>query len=93
MPILAKFEKQPADVQDYDISFVDWLAGFKDAAVSFEATADAGITIARSSLDAGVVKVWLADGTSGKNYKITVTLTTNGGRVKQAEILISVRAV
>lgn len=93
MSILAKFEKQPADVQDYDISFVEWLAGFSDTGLSIVVSAEAGITVAASALASGVAKVWLSGGVDGSSYKVTVTLTTNGGRVKQAEIVVKVKEI
>lgn len=91
MSILAKFTKQPADVQDYDISFVEWLAGFSDTGATVAVTAETGITLLSSTLVAGIVKVWLSGGTDLISYKITVTLTTTGGRVKQVEIVIKVK--
>ncbi|CDS48906.1 Phage protein [Polaromonas sp. CG9_12] len=94
MPILAKFEKQPADEQDYDISFVDWLAALSDTAPgpnSVLATADPGITLSDVSLRDGVVKVWLSGGSDGTTYKVTVTLTTVNGRIKQVEIKVKVK--
>lgn len=97
MSILEKFTKQPEEVQDYDISFVDWLAGFSDTGVSHVVTIDAGITMISSVLNAGIVKVWISGGVSGVSYKVTATLTTVGSggiaRVKQAEILIKVKEV
>ena len=49
MTVLAKFEKQPADVQDFDIDFGEWLAGMgNDTAPGpdgLSVVADAGITI------------------------------------------------
>jgi len=93
MPILAKFEKQPADIQDYDISFTDWLAGYADTGASQVTTVETGITLAASMLSGGVVKVWLSGGLNGTSYKVTTTLSTTGGRVKQAEIVIKVKEV
>lgn len=96
MAILAKFEKQPADTQDYDISFVDWLAGLNDTASSVIVTTDTGITQSSpATVNGGVVKVWLSGGTSGTSYKVTATLTTANTppRVKQAEIIVKVREV
>jgi len=46
-----------------------------------------------SNLVAGVAKVWLSGGTTGTTYKITATLTTTGGRIKQHEILVKVKEV
>jgi hypothetical protein len=34
MSILVIFTKQPADVQDYDIDFADWLAAMNDTMVT-----------------------------------------------------------
>jgi len=93
MPILDKFEKQPADIQDYDISFVEWLTGYADTGESQVTTVDTGITLLASNLIDGVVKVWLSGGVTGTSYKVTTTLTTDGGRVKQAEIVIKVKEI
>jgi len=93
MPILAKFEKQPADIQDYDISFVEWLEGYQDAGASQVTAVKPGITLMASALLSGVVKVWLSGGLNGTSYKVTTTLATTGGRVKQAEIVIKVKEV
>jgi hypothetical protein len=97
MTILAKFEKQPVDVQDYSIDYAEYLAGLEDTApgpataLNLTVTADAGIVIDRSTLVNGVVTVWLSGGTDGKSYKVTATLTTVGGRKKQAEIIVKVK--
>ena len=97
MSVLAKFEKQPADVQDYDIDFSDWLAGMSDTAMSQVSTIsgpDAAATLTPSaSLVDDYVKVWVTGGTTGKTYRVTTTMTTAAGRVKQAEIDIKVKEV
>ncbi len=94
MTILAKFEKQPADVQDFDIDFTEWLAAMSDTAPGPDGVAveaDTGITILSTILKDGVVKVWTSGGTDGTTYKITATVSTEGNRVKQAEIKIKVK--
>lgn len=102
MAILATFEKQPNDVQDYDVSFADWLYAQSDTGFSKSVTADSGITVSSSSLLSdttssgisvtnGKIKVWLSGGVSGTSYKITLTMTTTGGRTKEAEIKIKVK--
>ena len=94
MTILAKFEKQPSDVQDFDIDFSEWLTGMLDSApgpTGLEVAVDEGITLLASILNNGVAKVWLAGGVDGMTYKVTTTVTTTGGRVKQAEIKLKVR--
>lgn len=94
MTILARFEKQPADEQDFDIDFTEWLVDLGDTAPGPQGlivVCDPGLTILSTNLDRGVVKIWTGGGTSGKVYKLTATVTTNGHRVKQAEIKIKVK--
>jgi hypothetical protein len=94
MTILAKFEKQPADVQDFDIDFTEWLTGMVDTApgpTGCVVEADPGITIVANRLLDGVVKIYTSGGTDGVTYKITATVTTTGNRVKQAEIKVKVK--
>lgn len=95
MPILEKFPKQPMDRQDYDVGYGEWFDEFGDAdfGVSHTTEVEAGITLVASYLiqSGRTVKVWVAGGVSGASYKVTVTLTTSAGRVKQAEIVIKVK--
>jgi len=51
-----------------------------------------GITLVNQLITGQRVKVWIAGGSNGQKYKVTVRLTTVGGRVKEVEILIIVRA-
>ena len=92
-----KFIKQPADVQDYDIDYSPWLTKLGDTIQSFTAVAEA-IDGAESPpvLDESVlvgnrVKVWMTGGVDGAAAKVTVTVTTAGGRVKQHEIVLKVK--
>lgn len=91
MPILEKFTKQPADVQDYDIDFNPWLSKFTDTGATLVVAADAGLTILTSTLVAGIAKIWTSGGTDGASYKITATVTSTGNRVKQADIVVKVK--
>jgi hypothetical protein len=110
MKILEKFYKQPADRQDYDIDYNDYLVSMGDTFASHTVVCDSGITFVTSTLSSGnvrvweqgiqslkpsigFVKVWVQGGTAGENYKVTITLTTTAGRIKQAEIVIKVREV
>lgn len=93
MGVLGKFSKQPVEVQDYDIDFNEYLTSQSDTASSFVVASDAGVTIVSSSLVAGVVKVFVSGGLDGEQYKISATVTTAGGRVKQADILIKVKEI
>ena len=93
MSILATFQKQPAEVQDYDIDFREYLTSVSDTGVSHTVTVEPGITLVSSSLADGVVKVWLSGGTDRQKYKVTARLTTDGGRVKEADIAVRVKEI
>ena len=106
MPILATYTKQPADVQDYDIDFAsEYLAGLNDAApgpsgllVSYEviiplpsySTEDGIFSIESFALNQGIAKVWISGGFDSEKFKVTVTLSTAGGRVKQVEFVVKI---
>jgi hypothetical protein len=85
------FEKQPVDVEDIDVSYTDWLARRGDSIASVDVTADPGITLPPHQISDGVVKVWHAGGTDEERYKVTITVTTVGGRVKQTEHYMKVK--
>ena len=94
--VLETFYKQPADVQDYDINYTRYLRGLNDTPRlldAYEVDTPVGIELLSSSITGNVVKVWLAGGTAGTKYKITVRMFTTGGRVKEAEIVIHVKQI
>lgn len=91
MTILAKFTKQPVEVQDYDVDFNDYLEFHNDVASTHTVVAETGLTIEASALTDGVVKVFVSGGTDGSTYKVSATITTLGGRVKQGDIQVKVK--
>lgn len=97
MSILKRFTKQPSEVQDYDIDFSPWLVGLSDTISSFTATSElSGEGGEPPSLETSVqvgsrVKVWLSGGTNGSACKVTVRVTTAGGRVKEEELMVKVK--
>lgn len=97
MPILARYEQQPGETLDYDFDFyTNFLSTLGDTAPGpggLVVTVEPGLTLQSSSLTDGRVKVWLSGGKDGSGYKVTATVTTTGGRVKQAEIYVKVKEV
>lgn len=91
--ILGKFTKQPDEVLDYDVSYVDWFSNRTDAPSSHNVTVPAGITKVSDSLTGKVVRVVLSGGTAGAQYKITTLLTTSTGVIKEADFIVKVKAV
>lgn len=89
----AKYVKQPVEVQDYPFDFTEYLQTVNDVADSFTVEAADGVTIESSSMARGVVRAFVSGGTSGRSYKVSAALTTQGGRVKQLDILVKVKKI
>lgn len=100
--ILGTFYKQPAESLDYDIDYSKFLADGDtllstgnppvpsplDVSVSPE-----GLTLGPTFVvDSGLtIKQWVSGGVSGYRYKVTITATSNAGRVIQNEFVIRVK--
>lgn len=91
--VLGKFTKQPADVMSYDFDYTPWLTDLSDTITSHTVTIDTGATIVSHAHQSGVIRVFVAGGTDGRQYKVTCTAVTAGGRTKQAEIIIKIKEV
>ena len=96
--ILDRKEKQPVDIKDYPISYVEWLADTNDTIVNATANiacltdpADTALILQQLVVAPTAVSVWLAGGTDGQRYKISVTVTTAGGRRDQSEFIMRVK--
>ena len=96
MALIATFEKQPADVLDYDIDYTTWLPD-TDAIASATATVtpEGGMSVDLTLVieNNTRVKIWVSGGTNGITYKVTVTTTTADGRVKQDEFRVKVKDI
>ncbi len=86
------YGKQPAEVIDIDISCGDWLPSTDSIAGAY-AVCDAGLTLGLSVIDNAkkVVKQWLSGGIDQSKYKVTVTITSTEGRVKEVDFFIKVK--
>jgi hypothetical protein len=72
--------KNADDQIDYDIDFSRWLSD-GDSVVSAEGQADKGIELLSVAVFGSVVKVWVAGGTAGQTYTVTITATSAESRV------------
>lgn len=89
-----KFTKQPADIDTVDVSFVDYLTERADTGQEVATVItgpDSALTNPANSLLGGVAKVWLSGGTNGATYKVTVTLTTVAGRIKEHDFNVKIK--
>lgn len=91
--ILGSFSKQPVEVLDYDVDCSEWLASDDVLASATAAVDGTGLVIDSVLVSSPRVKVWLSGGTDGSSYKITVTITTDDGRIKQVEFRVRVKDV
>lgn len=95
--ILDKYIKQPAEVKDYDIDFSEWLptgdtiSTYEGEVVCLTDEDDEELVIDSQSATSTTLKTWLSGGTDGQTYKVTVTVTTAGGRVDQSEFKVKVK--
>ena len=95
--ILAKYEKQPAEVKDYDIDYSEWLGPVADTVDIPTATVTSATepvpTLEVDSIEqtTTAVKLWISGGTAGVSYKVTVQMTTTGGRLDESELVFKVK--
>lgn len=88
---LGTFTKQPVEVKDYDLDYSEWLVA-ADTVEAAEVTVEpAGLRVGSVFTQDKKIKVWLSAGTNGTVYKLTVTMTTADGRVKQDEFKVKVK--
>lgn len=87
--IIETFRKSAVDVIDYDFDFSAWLSKRgNDTIDTFTVTATTGISVVQSSKNLNVIKAFIGGGIDGKNYEVSCTIHTVGGRTKQATIRI-----
>lgn len=97
---LGKHDKQPAEVKDYPIDYSEWLGEISGGDTLLDATAavicitnpaNTALLVDRVVVSPAAVSVWLKAGTSGQTYKVTVTVTTAGGRIDESELTLRVK--
>lgn len=91
--LLGKFEKQPAEILDYDVDYTEWFGDRVDEAESFTSTVPTPLVLVSGQLVGKVVKLVISGGAAGQIHKITVRLTTTLGLVKEADFQIRIREV
>lgn len=86
------FQKQPADHLDYDIDFSEWMTE-SDTITGAVAVSSTPLELIVNSvgISGSIVKVWLSGGVNGSTYKVTVTTSTQQGRVKELDFRMRVR--
>lgn len=98
--IIATFEKQPWEEQDYDLDINPYLSEISgDTIASAVITLPDGVSGEVSlgtgsqqlAHQGGLVKFWVIGGIHGKKYKLTLRIVTTGGRKKEYEVMVKVK--
>ena len=99
--ILGKYTKQPAETMDYDISFAEFFADGDTLVTVGDPAVPEPLDVVISPpgllkgptfvLNGTTIKQWLYGGVNGVRYKITITATSNSGRVKQVEFVVKIK--
>lgn len=98
--ILKKFTKQPNEFKDYDVDFSPWLTPINDtlddethSVVCLDDPLDTALTVTSVQLTPTKAKVWVGGGTDGYVYKVTLLMTSVGGRTDESELIFAVGEV
>lgn len=98
---LGTHTKQPGEMLDYDIDYSKWLTG-TDRIASFTtevepaydaATNPDGLQATYLTHTGTAIKLWAKGGVSGVTYKVTITVETDDGRIKQDEIKFKIKEI
>lgn len=95
---LGKFIKAPGERKRYSIDYDNWLeTGELVSTRSFSvspATTPAFVVDASATLPGNrSIAFYVNGGKSGENYKVTVSISTSGGQVKEDVVLFQVKDV
>ena len=91
MTILGTFTKQPAERESYSIDFGDDLEETDELVSATTVITPLGLTLVSSLVVGDRVKVLVLGGEVLAKYKLTVTATTNEGRVLQDEFIVKIK--
>lgn len=96
--ILTKFIKQPSEIKDYDVEYAEWLSSYADTldsavtnVVCLSTPEDTSLVCTGAFLLPTRVKLWMAGGTAGEKYKLTLQVQTVGGRLDESELLFTIK--
>jgi hypothetical protein len=81
--------KRPDEVLDYVFDFAKWLSE-GDSITDATATVTGNATIDSTQANNTVATVWVSGGDAGETVEVTVTITTTGGRTKEATMKLRI---
>lgn len=90
---LGTVTKQPAERFSYTIDYSEALTQDDNITTVSASVAPVGLLVDNVGAYDPVVRFWAAGGESGVTYKVTVTVTTDDGRVFQDEVTFKIKEV
>lgn len=87
-------EKKPADRLDYPVGFDRFITDddtITSAVASVDLIETGGLNVDSTSINGLDVIVWLSGGIDKHNYVVTLTIATQGGRIKEEQFTIRCR--
>lgn len=81
----------PGENLSYDFDFSEWLTNLTDTMSGTPTVTGTGLTITSVSVSAGVVRAFIAGGTSGQTLEATCTIGTSAGRTKKKKLVLYIR--
>lgn len=91
MAIIATYQQQPADNLDYAFDYTDFLQSGDSVLSGTASVSPSGLTVTGPVASGKQLKYWVTGGTTGTKYKVTITMTTSLGRVKQDEAMFVIK--
>lgn len=98
--ILKTFLKQPSERKDYDVTFAPWLSPMADtldlvvtSVECLDDPLDTSLVVDAIAITSTLVKLWMVGGTPGLEYKVTINVTTVGGRDDESELIFVVEDI
>lgn len=90
---LGTVTKQPAERFSYTIDYSEALTSGDNITTVTAAVSPEGMTVDNVGAYDPVVRFWASGGESGSTHKVTVTVTTDEGRVFQDEVTFKIKEV
>lgn len=90
---LGTVTKQPAERFSYTIDYSEALTAGDNIAAVTAAVSPPGLVVDNVGAYDPIVRFWASGGTNGSTYKVTVTVTTDDGRVFQDEVAFKIKEV
>ncbi len=85
--------QQPAERLSYTVNYGDVLTAGDNVESALAAVSPVGLTVDNVIVIDPRVRFWVTGGTTGVDYKVTLTVTTADGRVFQDEVKFKVREI